>query len=153
MPVRDVVALDGPSGTGKSTVARALATRLGLRYLDTGAMYRAVTWAALQAGIDPHDSAAVTRVAAETDLDIHTEPDDQRVAVDGHPVQRQIRSREVTAAVSPVSAIPAVRRLLVDAQRRLIGPGGIVVEGRDIGTVVVPDAHTGVSYHASPSGE
>lgn len=150
MPVRDVVALDGPSGTGKSTVARALAARLGLRYLDTGAMYRAVAWAVLEEGVDPHDAAAVTRLASRLALDIGVGPDDQHVSVDGRPVQGEIRSAPVTVAVSPVSAIPAVRRLLVDAQRRLIGAGGIVVEGRDIGTVVAADAPLKVFLTASP---
>jgi cytidylate kinase len=140
VPLRDVVALDGPSGTGKSTVALALATELGLRYLNTGAMYRALTWAALQDGIAPTDARALADLAACTAIEITTDPRDQRVAVDGRPVERQLRSAEVTAAVSPVSAVPEVRRRLIDAQRELIGVGGIVVEGRDIGTVVAPDA-------------
>jgi cytidylate kinase len=140
VPLRDVVALDGPSGTGKSTVARALAIELGLRYLNTGAMYRALTWAALQAGIAPTDARAVADLAGRTMIEITTDPQDQRVTVAGQPVERQLRSAEVTAAVSPVSAVPEVRRQLIDSQRRLIGRGGIVVEGRDIGTVVAPDA-------------
>ena len=149
MPVRDVVALDGPSGTGKSTVARALATELGLRYLNTGAMYRAVTWAVLAASVDPTDADRVARLAGRIHVEITTDPHDQRVEVDGTPVEGEIRSPEVTAAVSPVSATPEVRRLLVARQRELIGAGGIVVEGRDIGTVVAPDAELKVYLTAS----
>jgi cytidylate kinase len=147
--VRDVIALDGPSGTGKSTVARGLARRLGFRYLDTGAMYRAVTWAVLQAGVDPEDAAAVTDLASRTEVVVTTDPDHQHVTVDGRPVDREIRSRAVTAAVSPVSAAPGVRALLVAAQRKLIGAGSVVVEGRDIGTVVAPDAPLKIFLTAS----
>lgn len=149
MPLRDVVALDGPSGTGKSTVARALAVELGLRYLNTGAMYRALTWAALQAGIAPTDTRAVAELAGRTAIEVTTDPQDQRVTVDGRSVERQLRSAEVTAAVSPVSAVPEVRRHLIDSQRTLIGAGGIVVEGRDIGTVVAPEAPLKVFLTAS----
>jgi cytidylate kinase len=148
--VRDVIAVDGPSGTGKSTVARGLARRLGFRYLDTGAMYRAVTWAVLREGIDPDDAAAVTDLAARTAIAVTTDPDHQHVTVDGHRVDREIRSKAVTTAVSPVSAAPGVRSLLVAAQRELIGPGSVVVEGRDIGTVVAPDAPLKIFLTASP---
>jgi CMP/dCMP kinase len=147
--VRDVIALDGPSGTGKSTVARGLARRLGFRYLDTGAMYRAVTWAVLRDGVDPEDAAAVTDLAARTRISVTTDPDDQHVTVDGHQVDRQIRSKAVTTAVSPVSAAPGVRALLVAQQRELIGDGAVVVEGRDIGTVVAADAPLKVFLTAS----
>jgi cytidylate kinase len=147
--VRDVIALDGPSGTGKSTVARGLARRLGFRYLDTGAMYRAVTWAVLREGVDPEDAAAVTDLAARTRVTVTTEPDDQHVTVDGQLVDGEIRSKAVTTAVSPVSAAPGVRTLLVAAQRELIGDGAIVVEGRDIGTVVAPDAPLKIFLTAS----
>jgi CMP/dCMP kinase len=149
VPLRDVVALDGPSGTGKSTVARALAVELGLRYLNTGAMYRAVTWAVLRAAVDPADAPQVARLASQVRVEVTTDPHDQRVSVDGESVEGPVRSAEVTAAVSPVSAVPEVRRLLVDQQRALIGPGGIVVEGRDIGTVVAPDAPLKVFLTAS----
>ncbi|MEN3361812.1 MAG: CMP/dCMP kinase [Mycobacteriales bacterium] len=149
MPLRDVVALDGPSGTGKSTVAKALAVELGLRYLNTGAMYRAVAWAVLRAAIDPADAARVGRLAGRVRIDISTDPHDQRVTVDGEAVGEEIRSAEVTVAVSPVSATPEVRRLLVAQQRELIGAGGIVVEGRDIGTVVAPEAPLKVYLTAS----
>jgi cytidylate kinase len=144
-----VVALDGPSGTGKSTVARALAIELGLRYLNTGAMYRAVTWAVLQAGVEPNDDLQVAELARRTAVHVTTDPHDQRVSVDGRPAEGQIRSSEVTAAVSAVSAVPEVRSCLVEQQRALIGAGGIVVEGRDIGTVVAPDAPLKIFLTAS----
>ena len=147
---RDVIALDGPSGTGKSTVARGLARRLGFRYLDTGAMYRAVTWVVLRNGVDPDDAAAVTDLAARTQITVTTDPDDQHVSVDGRRVDQEIRSQAVTTAVSPVSAIPEVRVLLVAQQRELIGTGAVVVEGRDIGTVVAPDAPLKIFLTASP---
>ena len=147
--VRDVIALDGPSGTGKSTVARGLARRLGFRYLDTGAMYRAITWAVLRDGVDPEDVPAVSALARRTELTITTDPDERHVAVDGRPVDREIRSQAVTTAVSPVSAAPEVRALLVAAQRELIGAGAVVVEGRDIGTVVAPGAELKVFLTAS----
>jgi cytidylate kinase len=147
--VRDVIALDGPSGTGKSTVARGLARRLRFRYLDTGAMYRAVTWAVLRDGIDPDDASAVTDLAARTRVAVTTDPDDQHVTVDGRRVDREIRSQAVTTAVSPVSAVPEVRVLLVAQQRELIGTGSVVVEGRDIGTVVAPDAPLKIFLTAS----
>lgn len=135
-----VVAIDGPSGTGKSTIARRVAGRLGLRYLDTGAMYRAATLAVLRAGVDPGDAAAVTAVVDRARIEIGTDPATERVTVDGDHVEREIRGPAVTAAVSPVSAVPAVRARLVAAQQAIIGAGAIVVEGRDIGTVVAPDA-------------
>lgn len=135
-----VVAIDGPSGSGKSTLAREVARRLGLRYLDTGAMYRAITWAVLQAGVDPADAAAVLAVASCLRLEISTDADAEAVSVDGVDVSGAVRRPEVTQAVSAVSAVPGVRALLVGLQRRLIDDGGIVVEGRDIGTVVAPDA-------------
>jgi cytidylate kinase len=146
----DVIALDGPSGTGKSTVARGLARRLGFRYLDTGAMYRAVTWAVLRDGVDPEDAAAVTDLAGRTRITVTTDPDDQHVTVDGQLVDGEIRSKAVTTAVSPVSAVREVRALLVAQQRELIGPGAVVVEGRDIGTVVAPDAPLKIFLTASP---
>jgi cytidylate kinase len=148
--VRDVIALDGPSGTGKSTVARGLARRLGFRYLDTGAMYRAVTWAVLRDGVDPEDASAVTDLAGRTRVEVSTDPDRPRVSVDGRPVDREIRSQAVTVAVSPVSATPGVRELLVAAQQQLIGAGRVVAEGRDIGTVVAPAAPLKVFLTATP---
>lgn len=135
-PKNPVVAIDGPAGSGKSTVARRVAEALGLPALDTGAMYRAVTWAVLDAGIDPAAAAAVTAVARSIDLDVGPP-----VRVAGRNVNDAIRTAEVSAAVSQVAAIPEVRTVLVAAQREWIEVhGGGVVEGRDIGTVVVPDA-------------
>src|SRR5262249_32450865 len=130
VPLTGVIAIDGPSGTGKSSVARARARRLGARYLDAGAMYRAVTWAVLEDGIELDDADAVAACAATVDLEISTDPADQWIAAGGIQVDKVIRSAPVTAAVSAVSAVPEVRRLLVAAQRALIGDGGIVVEGR-----------------------
>ncbi|HEY2271296.1 MAG TPA: (d)CMP kinase [Jatrophihabitantaceae bacterium] len=144
-----VVALDGPSGTGKSTVARGLASRLGARYLDTGAMYRAATLAVLRAEVDPADATLVVDTVERAGIDISTDPSRPAVALDGARVDAEIRSAEVTAAVSAVSANPAVRALLVAAQRELIEGGPIVVEGRDIGSVVWPTARPKVYLTAS----
>ncbi|CAA9322968.1 MAG: Cytidylate kinase [uncultured Nocardioidaceae bacterium] len=135
-----VIAVDGPSGSGKSSTARGVAMRLGLRYLDTGAMYRAMTWWMLQHGVDVDDSAAVAAAAPGVTLQVGTDPSAPTIAVDGTDVAGPIRGPEVTGAVSAVSAVPQVRALLVERQRRLIASGGIVVEGRDIGSVVAPDA-------------
>ncbi len=135
-----VVAVDGPSGSGKSSTARAVAARLGLRYLDTGAMYRALTWAVLDHGVDPADPVAVADLAGRVDLVSGTDPARPTITVDGTDVAGPIRGADVTAAVSTVSAVPAVRAAMVQCQRELIGSGGIVVEGRDIGSVVAPDA-------------
>jgi CMP/dCMP kinase len=132
-----VVAIDGPSGSGKSTVARTLATRLGLQYLDTGAMYRSVAFAALRLGIDPNEAEPVGRLAREVEIDL----DGSEVKVDGVDASIEIRGPEVTRAVSAVAANPAVRAEMVRRQREWIeGHGGGVVEGRDIGAVVWPDA-------------
>jgi CMP/dCMP kinase len=144
-----VVAIDGPGGAGKSTVSRAVARRLGLRYLDTGAMYRAVTWTALDSGVDPHDVAAVAALAAAVAIGVGTDPDDPWVRVDGRDVSEEIRTREVTNAVSAISAVPEVRSRLVALQRQAIGSGGIVVEGRDIGTTVAPGAAVKIFLTAS----
>ncbi|GAA3877161.1 (d)CMP kinase [Saccharothrix violaceirubra] len=143
--LRGVVALDGPSGTGKSSAARRLASALGARYLDTGAMYRAVTLAVLRSGADLDDADRVAAVARDAGLAQGTDPADSTTTLRGEDVGVEIRGPEVTRAVSPVSANPAVRELLVAEQRRIVAHalsavGGIVVEGRDIGTVVVPDA-------------
>ena len=145
-----VVAMDGPSGTGKSTVARRLATELGAAYLDTGAMYRAVTLAVLRAGVSLDDVGAISDTATSTQIDISTDPAHPSVRLNGTPVDAEIRAADVTAAVSAVSAVPAVRSRLVEAQRALIGDGGIVVEGRDIGTVVWPQADAKIYLTAAP---
>jgi len=141
-----VVAIDGPAGAGKSTVAAAVAERLGVERLDTGAMYRAVAWAALERGVDPADEPAVAALAAELALTLES-----RVLVDGTDVTAAIRSPEVGRAVSVVAALPAVRRQLVARQRAWVAErGGAVVEGRDIGTVVFPAADLKVFLTASP---
>ncbi len=152
--LRGVVAMDGPSGTGKSTVARRLAAELGAGYLDTGAMYRAITLAVLRARVDPADGAAVLRVAESAGLSIGTDPGHAEVRLGEEDVNAEIRGRDVTSAVSAVSAVPRVRELLVARQRQIISEtraraGGIVVEGRDIGTVVSPDAALRVYLTAS----
>lgn len=154
-PVRNsasvVVAVDGTSGSGKSSTCRAVADRLGLRYLDTGAMYRAVTWWMLSQGVDVHDPGAVAARSGVPQLESGTDPLGPTITVDGVDVSVEIRSDEVNAAVSPVSAVPAVRERLVALQRDLIGHGGIVVEGRDIGSVVWPQAEVKVYLTADPA--
>lgn len=137
---RVVVAVDGPSGSGKSSTSRGVAARLGLRYLDTGAMFRAMTWWMLRHGVDVDDPEAVATHVDAPRLASGTDPRHPSITVDGVDVAGPIRTPEVTAAVSAVSAVPAVRARLLAEQRAIIGVGGIVVEGRDIGTVVVPDA-------------
>lgn len=135
-----VVAIDGPSGSGKSSTSRGVATRLGLRYLDTGAMFRAMTWWMLRNGIDVHDAEAVAARVDEPVIESGTDPAAPTIIVDGTDVAAAIRGEDVTGAVSPVSAVPAVRERLLRLQREVIGDGGIVVEGRDIGSVVWPQA-------------
>ncbi len=144
-----VIAIDGPSGSGKSTVARGVARRLGLRYLDTGAMYRALTWLALRRGVDLADAAALTALAEDADLRVGTDPVTPTCHVGGEDVAAAIRSDEVTAAVSAVSAVAGVRAVLVARQRDLAAAGGVVVEGRDIGSVVLPDADVKVFLTAT----
>jgi CMP/dCMP kinase len=150
-----VIAIDGPAGAGKSTVARAAAERLGFTYLDTGAMYRAVTLAVLRAGIDPAGPESdVLAVAEAAGLESGTDPAAPTIRLDGDDAEPEIRGPAVTQAVSAVSAVPAVRALLVERQRELIddaldAAGGIVVEGRDIGSVVAPEAPLKVYLTAS----
>ncbi|HEX9499075.1 MAG TPA: (d)CMP kinase [Mycobacterium sp.] len=145
-----VIAVDGPAGTGKSSVSRGLARSLGARYLDTGAMYRIVTLAVLRAGIDPDDVNAVGAASADVDLAVGYDPDGDRSYLAGEDVSAEIRGDEVTKAVSAVSAVPAVRTRLVQLQRELAtGQGSVVVEGRDIGTVVLPDADVKIFLTAS----
>lgn len=142
-----IVAIDGPAGAGKSTVGRAVAARLGLDYLDTGAMYRAITFAALRRGIDPTDHDDVVVLAGEVEMTL----DGLSVTVDGVDATVEIRGREVTAAVSAVAANPGVRAELVRRQRSWVAArGGGVVEGRDIGSVVFPDATLKLFVTASP---
>ena len=139
-----VVAVDGTSGSGKSSTSRGVADRLGLRYLDTGAMYRAMTWWMLHHGVDVNDPAAVAARCAEPLIETGTDPLAPTITVDGEDVARAIREADVNAAVSPVSAVPDVRARLVAMQRTAIEDArrgaGIVVEGRDIGSVVWPEA-------------
>jgi cytidylate kinase len=144
-----VIAIDGPSGSGKSTVARRVAKRLGLRYLDTGAMYRALTWQALQRRVDLEDAAALGELAERARIEPGTSPRRPTIAIDGVDVSAPIRTRAVTNAVSAVSAVPTVRAVLVGRQRDLIAEGGIVVEGRDIGTTVAPGAPLKIFLTAS----
>lgn len=145
-----VVAVDGPAGTGKSSVSRGLARALRACYLDTGAMYRIVTLAVLRAGIDPSDTGAVETAAAEVQLSVGSDPGEDRCYLGGEDVSSEIRGDEVTQAVSAVSAVPAVRARLVGLQRTLAGgAGSIVVEGRDVGTVVLPDADVKIFLTAS----
>ena len=146
-----VIAMDGTAGSGKSSASRGVATALGLRYLDTGAMYRAMTWQMLLDGVDVQDADAVAGRAETVVIESGTDPSRPTIRLGGSDVSREIRSGEVNATVSPVSAVPRVRELLVDQQRRIIGAGGIVVEGRDIGTVVAPEAALKVYLSADPS--
>lgn len=140
-----VIAIDGPAGAGKSTVARALAERLGFTYLDSGAMYRSVALATLRAGADPDDASAVTRIAE--DLDLRMEPG--RIAIGTEDVGAAIRTPEVSAAASRVSVHPGARAAMVARQRALVGAGKWVAEGRDIGTVVCPSSPLKVHLTAS----
>jgi CMP/dCMP kinase len=145
-----VIAVDGPAGTGKSSVSRSLARSLGARYLDTGAMYRIVTLAVLRAGIDLDDVEAVGAAAADVDLAVGYDPDEDRSYLAGEDVSAEIRGDEVTRAVSAVSAVLGVRSRLVQLQRELAaGQDSIVVEGRDIGTVVLPGADVKIFLTAS----
>jgi CMP/dCMP kinase len=146
-----VVAVDGTSGSGKSSTCRGVASRLGLRYLDTGAQFRAMTWYLLQSGVDVHDAAAVAARCGEPTITSGTDPLEPTIHVDGVDVSEPIRSAEVTAAVSPVSTVPEVRARLLELQRAIIGAGGIVVEGRDIGSVVWPQAEVKLYLSADPA--
>ena len=131
-----IVAIDGPAGAGKSTVARSLAGRLGFRYLDTGAMYRALTWLALQEGVDLEDGPALGSLADTAPISF----DGERVLIRGHDVTEEIRQAEIDRVVSAVARHPQVRRVMRDRQRELAEQGDAVIEGRDIGTVVCPSA-------------
>ena len=147
-PPLTVIAIDGPAGSGKSTVGKRLAAQLGLEYLDTGAMYRGVTFAALRRGIDPADADVVARLAQQVELDLRG---DGTLIVDGVDATIEIRGPEVTRAVSLVAANSAVRKELVRRQREWAeARGGGVLEGRDIGSVVFPDAKLKVYLTASP---
>ncbi len=147
-----IIAVDGPSGSGKSSTARGVATRLGLRYLDTGAMYRAVTWSALEHGLDLDDTAAVAERARELRLEVSTDPAGQYAIADGEDVTAAIREPGISETVSKIATNLDVRKELIRRQRAIIvdaqPTGGIVVEGRDIATVVAPDAELKVHLTA-----
>ncbi|HET8603682.1 MAG TPA: (d)CMP kinase [Marmoricola sp.] len=135
-----VVAMDGPSGSGKSSTSRGVASALGLRYLDTGAQFRAMTLWMLEHGVDTHDRTAVAARCGEPVIASGTDPAAPTITLDGRDVAREIRSARVTGHVSAVAAVPEVRQRILQLQRAIIGDGGIVVEGRDIGSVVAPEA-------------
>lgn len=147
-----IIAIDGPSGAGKSTVAKAVAVKLGFSCLDTGAMYRAVAWRAVQDGVALDDADALGRIARTFDIEFGHEPGEplpKRVLIGGVDVTNTIRTAEIDKAVSPVSAAPSVREALVEQQRRIGNAGNYVVEGRDIGTTVFPQAEVKVFLTAS----
>lgn len=148
-----VIAIDGPSGSGKSSVSRRLATELGSACLDTGAMYRAATLAVMRSGVSHTDTAMIMKVIEGTDFEFGTTPEDRYTRIDGVNVDDEIRGGEVTATVSAVSAVPEVRQYLIKAQRDIINnaANGIVVEGRDIGEVVAPDADVKIYLTADPT--
>ena len=142
-----VIAIDGPSGAGKGTVARRVADRLGYRHVDTGAMYRAVAWAAVERGIALDDEAAVAAIADRARIDV----DATRVAIDGVDITAVIRTPVVDRAASLVARLPDVRAILVAQQRAMAGDGNLVMEGRDIGTVVFPEAPVKIYLDADPA--
>ncbi|MFF2653447.1 (d)CMP kinase [Streptomyces sp. NPDC058045] len=147
-----IVAIDGPSGTGKSSTSRAVAAKLGLSYLDTGAQYRAITWWMVANGVDVSDAAAIAAAAGKPEIVSGTDPAAPAITVDGTDVAAPIRTQEVTAKVSAVSAVPEVRTRITGLQRSIAAAAerGIVVEGRDIGTTVLPDADLKIFLTASP---
>jgi len=144
-----IIAIDGPSGSGKSTLGRMLARALGLLYLDTGSMYRAVALAVIEADVDPSDTGAVTALANSLEIDLPGDPESLTVLLDGRNVTDQIRTEPVTAISSVISSIPGVRRAMV-ARQRAMGQRGAVLNGRDIGTVVFPDADIKFFLTAAP---
>lgn len=148
---RIVVAVDGTSGSGKSSTCRGVASRLGLRYLDTGAEFRAMTWWMLRERVDVHDATAVAARAHEPAIVSGTDPLLSTIEVDGTDVSAAVRTDDVTRAVSPVSTVPEVRARLLALQRQIIGDGGIVVEGRDIASVVWPQAEVKAFLTADPA--
>jgi len=145
MPNRLIIAIDGPSGAGKGTIARTIAERLKYRHVDTGAMYRAVGWKALHDRIPLDDEPAVTALAERSNIVV----ENSRASIDGHDVTQEIRTPEIDKAASSVARMPRVREVLVGRQRRMAAEGGIVMEGRDIGTVVFPSADLKIYLDAS----
>ncbi|MET9856542.1 (d)CMP kinase [Streptomyces sp. NPDC006450] len=153
-PTAVIVAIDGPSGTGKSSTSKAVAAKLGLRYLDTGAQYRAITWWMITNGIDTDDPQAIALAAGKPVIVSGTDPSAPTITVDGQDASGPIRTKEVTSKVSAVSAVPEVRTLITELQRSIAAEAadeadGIVVEGRDIGTTVLPDADLKIFLTAS----
>ncbi len=146
---RPVIALDGPGSSGKSSVGAAVAAALGLRFFDSGLLYRALAWAAIQRGVDPADGASVAALAPSVAVEAGIGGRLERVVVEGRDVSAAIRTPEVDRVVSAVARVPQVRAALLVRQRALVGRGGIVVAGRDIGTVVLPDADVKVWLDAS----
>lgn len=146
-----VVTIDGPAASGKSTTARTVAKRLGYKYLDTGAMYRAIGLKALKAGVDVNDEAGMAELARETEVDVKTLSSGTRILLDGVDVTDELRSPEVSAAASAVAALGPVRERMVEIQRAVGAEGGIVAEGRDIGSVVFPDAEVKIYLDADLS--
>lgn len=143
-----VIAIDGPSGAGKSSTAQAVAQRLGILYLDTGALYRALALRVLTQGVPVEDQAAIEACAADARIDLAGSPEDTHVLLDGQEVSREIRTPEVSEMASRLATLPGVRRLLVELQRAFAGRGPIVAEGRDLGTVVFPGAQVKVFLDA-----
>lgn len=150
MDVYPNIAIDGPAGAGKSTVAKTVAQRLGFLYIDTGAMYRAMALQALRDGLDLEDRDGLGRLAARTSVQLTVTGDGTQVLLNGEDVTEEIRSPDVSRSVSLVARVPAVRRRLVELQREMALGGGVVMEGRDIGTVVLPDARIKIFLTASP---
>ena len=150
IPRKIIVAIDGPAGAGKSTIARHLARHFGLINLETGAMYRAFALKALRLEVPLDDSHSLEQVASETDIRLETDAEENRVLLDGEDVTGLIRNQTVTDAASRVSAVPAIRAWMVRLQQRLGASGGVVMEGRDIGTVVFPHADAKIFLDAAP---
>ena len=150
MQQRMIIAIDGPSGAGKSTLGRMIARELNLLYIDTGAMYRAAALAVMEAGVSTNDAAAVAEVAARANIKLAGNPDSLQIMLGGRDISRAIRTEEVGHTASVISVIPEVRRTLVERQREIGRHGGVVLDGRDIGTVVFPDADIKFYLTAAP---